>query len=330
MTWMLVITAAVLGLFLSGFFSGAETGLYRVDRLRLYLGVQRRDPWACRLSPLLEDEPGILCVTLVGTNVANYIATSAVAVLCADLLGLSDTSTEIYTVAFVTPIVFVFAEMVPKNLFQFHADTLMARGSRLLAISNRLLRITGVVWCLTRLSRAINHVAGLQPKQVAALGSKRRVADLLREALAGTRASQEQNDLIERVCQMSDTQIHSVMVPRNRVTVIRSSADRRELIRTVRRTPVTRLPVYQSDRRRMVGVVKVDTLLRENDWTTVGDKMQKAKTISPHTSVASAITELQRARRGLAIVTDRGGQLLGIVTLRDLLREVVGELAADI
>ncbi|MGB2986928.1 MAG: CNNM domain-containing protein [Phycisphaerae bacterium] len=330
MNWIIVGAVIAVGLFLSAFFSGAETGLYRVNHLRLHLGVQRRDPKALRLSRVLGDEQGALSVTLIGTNVMNYVTTIAVAYLFADLLGFSEADTELYTVTFLTPIVFVFGEVVPKNLFRLHPDRLLARGSGLLALSNRLFRMTGAVAGLKLLAAVINRPAGGLSQRGAGFAPKRRIAMLLQEALAGNTLGEDQSDLIDRVCGLSETPLHAVMVPRNRVTAVAANADRRELVRVARRTGHARFPVYEPDRRHIIGLIKVDELLPSSNWQTVGERLRPATTMSPHETVATAITRLQRAGRGMAVVTDHGGQMLGVVTLKDLLSEVVGEVAAGV
>jgi len=326
------LAAAIIpiGLFLSGFFSGVETGLYRVNRLRLHLDVQRRDPVGVRLAGVLEDEQGALSVTLIGTNVMNYVITTAVAFLLAERLGLGEANTGLYTVMIMTPIVFVFGEVVPKNLFQLYADTLLARSASLLSLSDRLFRMTGVVWALKQLANIISRLTGAYAQRDTAFGSKRRVALLLQEALAGRTLGEEQSDLIDRVCQLSETPLHTVMIPRNRVTVIGTNTNRRTLLRIARRTGHALLPVYESSRRHIVGLAKIDELLQWDDWETVGKRLHPAPTLSPHETVATAISRLQRAGRGMAIVTDHGGQMLGVVTLKDLLGEVVGELASGV
>ena len=326
-TWLIVIGVILLGLLLSAFFSGAETGIYCMSRPRLHLAARRADPKALRLERMLDDEPEALCVTLIGTNLMNYITTTACAFMFAELIGFSELNTELYTVALLTPIVFVFGEVVPKNLFRLHADTLMPRGGWLLAASNRLFRWTGAVGCLTRLAAAASWAAAdRRLADPASRGPKRRVALLLQDALAGNPLGQDQSELIDRVCQLSETPVHVAMVPRNRVVGIAASADRRDLLRLARRTPHAQLPVFDPRPRHIIGLVTVDDLLRAGDWATLGDRVEPALRLSPHDMVPSAITRMRRADCELAIVTDRSGQMLGVVTLRDLLAEIVGEL----
>src|SRR3990172_2517338 len=154
MMWALVGGAVLVGLLGAAFFCGCETGLYCVNRLRVQLGVQERDSKLLRLSSLLENEQEALSVTLIGTNLMEYVATTAVAFLFADVLHWSGADTELYTVLLVTPVVFVFCEVVPKNLFQLHADRMMPRGSWLLTLADRIFRATGIVWFLTKLTGA--------------------------------------------------------------------------------------------------------------------------------------------------------------------------------
>ncbi|MHC4695982.1 MAG: CNNM domain-containing protein [Planctomycetota bacterium] len=331
MAWLLIIGVILLGLMLSAFFSGAETGIYCIGRPRLHLAAQRLDPKALRLERMLDDEAGALSVTLIGTNLMNYITTTACAFMFAELIGFSELNTELYTVVFLTPIVFVFGEVVPKNLFRLHAETLMLRGGWLLAVASRLFRCAGAVWCSTHLVTIASWAGGERhPVSSASRGPKRRVALLLQDALAGGPLGQDQSELIDRVCQLSETPVHVAMVPRNRVVVIAATADRRELLRLARRTTHTQVPVFDSQRRHIMGLITIDDLVQADDWTTVGDRVERAMTMNPHDMVPSAITRMQQAGCGLAVVADRGGRMLGVVTLRDLLAEVVGELGNDV
>lgn len=327
MIWALLIAGILVGLFLSGFFSGSETGLYRVNRIRLELSVQRRDPQAIRLARVLGDPEGALTVTLIGTNLMNYLTTALVAYMFGHLLGLGEMDTQIYTVLLLTPVVFVFGEVVPKNLFQLYADILLARGSRLLALSNRMVRITGAVWALKRLVRVITRMLSDGSTTDVPLAPKRHMAALLQEALSGHALGEAHSDLVDRVFLLSETPVHQVMVPRNRVVGIAADADRKMLVRSAQKTSHTHLPVLDPRRAHVMGVIKVDDLLRSDDWRTVGERAGPATTLRPHESLAGAITHLRRERHELAIVTERGGRMLGIVTLTDLLREVVGHLA---
>jgi putative hemolysin len=151
------------------------------------------------------------------------------------------------------------------------------------------------------------------------------VASLLQEALVGQEHGEHQSSLIDRVIGLSETPVRSVMVPGHRVIGVAASASRRDLIRVGRVTPFARVPVFGERRLQVMGFVKVEELLRNEGWTTVGERMQPATKLSPATTAAAAIAQMRRAGSEMAVVVDAVGNMLGVVTLRDLLEEVVGE-----
>ncbi len=117
------------------------------------------------------------------------------------------------------------------------------------------------------------------------------------------------------------------MVPRDRVLTVSAGCDRRSLLSMARKIRHARLPVYDSNRRHIIGVAKIDELLAHDDWSVVSDRLRPISVLSPHQTVAAAVNQLQDTRLPMGVVADRGGRMLGIVTLKDLLEEVVGELA---
>ena len=330
MNWVLLGSAILVGLFGAAFFCGSETGLYCVNRLRVQLGVQQRDPRLLRLSALLENEQEALSVTLIGTNLMHYVITTAVAFLFAEMLDVGAADTELYTVLLVTPVVFVFCEVVPKNLFQLHADGLMPRGSRLLTLADRVFRAIGIVWLLTKLSGAANRLFGGTTSFRTATAPKRHMTMLLQEALVGQTHGEHQSDLIDRVVRLSETPVRVVMVPQPRVAAVAATAGRNELIRFAQQTAFARCPVYGNRRSQIIGVVKVDELLRGDDWRTVGERLSPVTTLRPQETVASAIAHIRQGGGEFGVVTDQAGQMIGVVTLRDLLEEVVGEFGPGV
>ncbi len=325
MTWALVIAIGFLGLLSSGFFSGCETGLYCLNRLRVQLGVQQGDVRRLRLAKLLENEQQTLTSLLIGTNFSNYVVTTAVAFLFAELLQVGKTNTELYTVLLVTPAVFVFGEVVPKNVFRLHADGLMPRGSLLLSATDWVFRASGIVWLLTKLTGSANRLFGGTTSLRAITAPKRHMTMLLQEALVGQVHGEHQSDLIDRVVRLSETPVRAVMVPRQRVVGVPATADRRELTSFARQTGYARCPVYGKRKLQIVGVIKVDELLRSDSWRTVGERLGRVTTLRPQDTVASAIAHMKHGGVEFGVVCDQAGQMVGVVTLRDLLEEVVGE-----
>lgn len=324
--WVSMIAFILVTLLLAGLFSGSETGFYTLNRLRVFLGVQQADRRAVRLGRLIEDEQGTLAGTLAGTNIMHYLLTSAVAFTFTSLMGLDPGDAEVYTVAILTPVIFVFAEVVPKNVFQRHADALMPRFSWLLYVANRTFRAIGLVWLMKKLTALAARLTGAPDVEPLTGGPKRYITSLLQEALAERHLGEHQSELIERVVKLSDTPVRFVMVPQHKVVMIDADADRNRLMQLARSTEHARVLVYSGRRTQIIGLVKIDELLRDMGWKRVGERVVHVLQLRPFETVANAMARMQRVQKEMAIVTGFGGGLLGMVTLRDLLDEVVGEI----
>ena len=329
MIWVACALGFAFFVFASGFFSGSETGLYCVNRLRLRLRNHRGDPGAARLQALLGDEQSALSVILVGTNVANYLTTVFMAMLLASKTGLSDRGVELYTTLIVTPVVFVFGEMVPKNLFQRDADRLLYYCSWGLSQARWL--FSPVVWCIRALSDRLVSLVGATDAQPAVTDHRRRMAWLLHEALVDADHTGRQREFVDRALLLPDTPVRSVMIRLGQVVTIAADADRAEFLRVVRNTGHSRLPVVGNTSKTatgIVGVIDVHCLLADDTWQVVAERIEQPERLDPSESVAAAIMRVQRSPLPMAVVRRADGADLGIVTLKDLLEELVGDLDA--
>ncbi|MCH7813491.1 MAG: DUF21 domain-containing protein [Planctomycetes bacterium] len=329
MIWALSIGGVIIFVAASALFSGAETGLYCVNRLRLRLADHRGDLSARRLQTFLDDEQGALATTLTGTNLANYLTTVSVALLLSRQSGLSDSAVELYTTAIVTPLLFVCGEVVPKNLFQRDADRLLCATGPVLLAARRV--FAPVVWCLRILSARLIALFDPDEGRPGNLDDRRRIALMLREAMAGGDPAGEHGAFVDRALNLPDTPVHAVMVPWSAVAALPAEADREEFLRRVKRVAHSRLPVYRDDPHqaaRVTGVVHVPTLLADDTWQRAGDRALPVVRLGPADPVSSALIRVQQSGQPMALVVGPHGACLGIVTLKDLLEEIVGELAA--
>jgi len=320
---VLCLAGALLGVALSAFYSGSETGLYCIDRLRLRIDAQRGDRRAAGIARLVEDHHNTLSTLLVGNNIANYITTALVAHLLVVATDASASASELYTTAIVTPTLFVFGEVVPKTLYQRHAGAFLRLTAPLLMFTRFVLRLP--ILAIDLLTRPV--VRWIDPAGLSEVPDARsRVVVLLQNALATADTTGDHRAFVNRVLGISQVALHQVMVPRNRVIGIRADATRRDLESLARRHPHSRVLVYERNLRRVIGHVVVHDLLADKDWTHVGERVRRVSELAAHDSVATALVHLQRERQAIAAVVDRSGHLLGLVTRKDLLEELTGEL----
>ncbi|HEY3245939.1 MAG TPA: CNNM domain-containing protein [Phycisphaerae bacterium] len=349
MVWALALAGFVLSVLLGGFFSGSETGLYTLSRVRLRLRRDQGDPAGVRLARLLEDEPATLLVTLIGTVAADYLATACIGYLVVHAARAAAASggapahnavSELYITLIVTPFVFVFGEAVPKNWFRRDADRLMYRGSLLLWVASVVIRATGIVQGLGALSAWLIRRFDPRASDRNPFGPRAQIAALLRDALehthelqAGVPAVPPHPELIERVLRLSRTQVQQVMIPRWQTIGLPGHATPEQVLSLARRTPYTRLPVFDERGEQVLGVAHILELLDRLHTAgrarfSLAALAQPALYLEGTETVAAAIVRMQRSRQKIAFVRGRSGRIMGLLTLKDLLEEVVGDLRA--
>jgi len=325
-----VVTALIFlilfSLLMSAVYSGSETGMYCMNRVRLNVAAREGDSAARRLLTFIADEHRALSTLLVGTNVFNYLVTISMAYLLVRLAGVTGRTNELYTTLIATPLIFVFGEVAPKALFERRSDPLMLRVSAIILASLRLFFVP--VTMLGWISRPI--IRWFDPAGIAnANDPRRKVSLMLHDALtADDDESDKHRELIDGVLRLRSVQLHEVMTPRNLVISVIADGDRKACLAAARKSAHTRLCVYERNPRRIIGTVQVHRVLAAGDGATIRDHLEPTVQLSAHHSVALALVTMQQQRVRLAVVADRSGLLLGVVTLKDLLEELTGELHA--
>jgi len=334
LTALLPYAGIVLAITLQGFFAGAETGAYRVNHVRLHLAMRSGRRGARSLAHLVSDMPGLICVTLIGTNAAMYVSTSLATSLMEKRWDDSILA-EMAATFTLTPILFVFAETLPKNLFNAEADRLMYGSARVLYVLRRLLGLVGIVGFLTGMGRLLQAVRRrVRKEDVSATNpfpAQARLKSVFHDSAAEGLMTPYQNELVEKIMNLRDVHVSQALVPASRVVTVRadlSLAEFRELVRT---QPYSRLPVVEPGGDEDIGIVVVrDVLERLRDGVELDliDFVRLPAILTPDMSVTQAIITLRRDRSPMALVRTEAGQYIGIVTLKDLAEEIVGELEA--
>jgi CBS domain containing-hemolysin-like protein len=319
----IAIGVTLLGLVLSALYSGLETGLYTVNKIRLDVRASSGVVRAKRLLTLLNKPTRMLAVLLVCNNIANYLASYGVARL------LKETSLEPWesigvNALVMIPILFIFGEVLPKDLFRSHTDTWTYRYSLPLSWSDKILWWTGVVPIVSGIGQLARFVLGTE--NTIEPSPRRRFGLLFKEGLEGGVLSDEQITLADRVLAMKTLTVRSEMVPWTRVRCIGTNISMSRRTAAICTTTHTRLPAVDANGL-VVGVLPVlgALLSPESDTSSL---LKEPLFISPETSVRDALHALRERDVAMAIVTSQSKKPIGIVTLKDLVEPIVGELAA--
>ena len=329
--WGLLLLALV-GLVVAGISNGMETGLYRVNRVRLRLRAEGRDRRARILRAMLRDLRGMIVVCLLGYDGGVYLTTAVVTTLVA-ATGWVETSVgvEILTTAILSPIFFVFTDVTPKSLFAVDADRWVYPLARPMWWAYGLLRGIGLVPALKGASDLVlrlAHKRGLQGANP--FTPRERLRAVIREGAAEGVISGYQDELVGKVLGLREQPVQAVMIALRQVTSVPATIGRERFIEELRRHSYTRVPVYENHRDQVVGIVRINDVLARPDgpFDLREIMIRDIITVAPALPVSQALFRLRRARAAMAIVADAQGRAVGIITLKDLVEEIVGELGA--
>lgn len=327
MTASLMLWSALMlvGFAFSAIFSGVETGIYRLNRVRLQILDHQHHRAAIALRRLLADPTVALTTLLIGNNIANYLGTASLAVVL-DRLRFSDWQTVLLNVLIVTPLLFVFGETLPKDLFAAHTDRLTYRFWPLLFGARWLFTVTGLIPLIAGLTRLVLRSIG-ERDRLAPLHPRRQVENLVKEGVGHGLLTREQSAIVERVLELSRRTVEQVMTPWSKTIWLPADAPASALLDLARQSPRRRFPVLD-DRQKLLGVVAVDDVLYDPPpaEATVKQLSHQPLTLFRQTPLRVALDLLQRSHARLAVVLE-GQAPVGVVTVKDLIQPITGELA---
>jgi CBS domain containing-hemolysin-like protein len=314
----------VLGLALTGLFAGLETGLYTLNPVRLIVAGSRGSPAALRLRGHLRAPNRTLIVLLVGTNTASYLGSYGLARLLHDA-GLSDQKIIILEAMIFTPLVFVFAEILPKDLFRTHTDRWTYALAPVVSCARWLFTFTGLVPVVQLVATGAGRLLGLRAEGT--VTARQRISQLIREGVGAGLLSESQTSLADRALAMRDRTVGGECVPWSHVETIPIDADRATREAQISRHRFTRLPVVDRGGA-VVGTISLLEAVLHPERTTV-ELTRPAIEFAPGTRVSEALRVMRTRRHVMAIVTGPGSRRpAGLVTLKDLIEPLTGELAA--
>jgi CBS domain containing-hemolysin-like protein len=325
--WALWIGLMLVGFAGSALYSGMETGAYSLNRIRLYLLDHQHLPSAHTLRRLLENSTLLLSTLLIGNNLTNYLGTASLAVILQSQ-GFSEWESIILNTIIVTPILFIFGETLPKDLFAAHADRLMYPLARVLNASRWLFSATGLNAMIQAFSRvAMRAVGGLN--HASPFHPRRRMQWLMREGVGYGVVSDEQSALVERVLTLAGRTVRDEMVPWKQVLTVRDTDGADALWTLADRTSRSRFPVLDAAGR-VVGVVNLaDALLYErDDCPSARELMIEPFFLDAATPLRRGLARLQREHAALAIIQNERHEPVGVASVKDLVEPITGDLAA--
>ncbi len=322
-----LIGLLVVLLLLSAFFSGSETALMSLNRYQLRHKAREGHRGARLAEKLLKRPDRIIGLILLGNNLVNVFAASLVAVTAVNIGGQPAVAIGSFLM---TLVILIFAEAAPKTLAALHPEKLAFRAA---VIYYPLLKITyPFVWLTNTCANGVLFLFGVRAGDT-------ELQSLTREELrtvvfeAGARISTQYRSMLLSILDLEKVTVDDVMVPHNEIVGIDLDNDDEEIERTIAKSQHTRLPVYRDNIDKVVGILHLRTLANLSTQELTKDMLRRLL-LEPYfvpegTPLSTQLVQFQRRRERIALVVDEYGDIQGIVTLEDILEEIVGEFTTD-
>jgi len=310
-------------LVLSALFSSSETALTTVNRIRIRTLAGQGDKRAMTLLAVLQNPEKMLSVILIGNNVVNLYASSLATTVTLSLFGskLVGVATGILTLA-----VLVFGEVAPKTMASRNAEQIALRAAG---------PVKCLMWLFTPLVFVVNNLARLVMKLFGADRPGKRELMTAEELRTIVQVGHEEGvienserKMIDNVFDFGDRSARDIMIPRIDMTCIDIEAGYDELMEVVREEKYTRIPVYKESADTIVGILNIkDLLFRAQDKPfRIAELMRKPLFTYEQKKTSELMVEMRKNYTNLAIVLDEYGVTAGMVTMEDILEEIVGEI----
>ncbi|AFJ01958.1 Hemolysin [Methylophaga frappieri] len=325
--WLLFVILSGL-LVMSAFFSSSETALMSLNRYRMQHLAQQGHRGAVIAESLLARPDRLIGLILLGNNFVNISASSIATIIGLKLLGENGI---LMATLVLTLIVLLFAEVMPKTLAALHPERVAYPASFLL--KPLLWLLYPLVWIISIITRWMLSLFGISPEDAKSTAIN---VEELKVALmeAGSMIPHSHKDMLMSILELEQVTVNDVMVPRNEIEGIDINMPFDEIIKQLSHCGFTRLPVYEDSMDNIVGILHVRKAL--NLLTQDGLNPQAFRNIvkpvyfvPEDTSLNTQLIQFQRNRRRTGLVVDEYGDLLGLITLEDIFREIVGEFTAN-
>ncbi|WOG25616.1 HlyC/CorC family transporter [Endozoicomonas sp. 8E] len=325
----LLLSILALLMLLSAFFSSSETGMMAINRYRLRHLVRKNHKAAMRTHKLLERPDRLIGVILIGNNFVNILASALATLVAVRLWG--DSGIAIATLG-LTVAVLIFGEVTPKTVAALYPEKIAFPASFILTPLLKLFYPMVVVlnWVCGFLLRPF----GIKPGQAA---EDQLNAEELRTIVTdpGMLLPQKRRGMLLGILDLEKVRVDDIMVPRNEIFGIDIDDDIKDILEQLRACQHTRLPVYRGDVNNLVGMLHMRKVARLLSQEEVNKALLLQETTEPYyvpesTPLHTQLFNFQKSKERVALVVDEYGDILGLVTLEDILEEIVGDFTTDV
>lgn len=317
-----LITVIIL-LSLSAFFSSSETALTTVNQIRMRTLADNGDKRAARVLRVTGNPGKMLSAILIGNNIVNLSASSISTSLAIHLFG--NTGAGIAT-GILTFLILIFGEVTPKTMATIKADSMSLTVAAPIGLLMKIL--TPVIFIINKLSLGLMFLLHVNIKDAQKKMTEEELRTIVDVSQENGVIEHEERDMIHNLFDFGDAEAKEIMVPRIDMTFVQADATYQDVLDIFRQDMFTRLPVYEDSTDNVIGIINMKDFLLQNDTPefSVRNLLREPYFTYEHKNTADLFLEMRKSSISLAIVLDEYGVTAGLITLEDLLEEIVGEI----
>ncbi len=309
-------------LLLSAFFSSAETALTTVNRIRIRTLAEEGSKRADTVLAITDDSGKMLSAILIGNNIVNLSAASLTTSLAYSFGG----SMVAIASGILTVLILLFGEITPKTMATIHAEKMALIYAPVISIFMKIM--TPAIFIINGLSIGVLFLLRVDPNAKNNIMTENELRTIVDVSHEDGVIESDERQMINNVFDLGDARAKDVMVPRVHVTFADIDSTYEELIDIFREDKYTRLPVFKDTTDNVVGTINMkDLLLYDNtNGFHIKDILREAYFTYEYKSISELLVEMRQASFNIAIVLDQYGETAGLITLEDILEEIVGEI----
>lgn len=313
----------VLLLLLSSFFSSAETAFTTVSRIRMRTLAESGNKKAARVLTITDDMHQMLSAILIGNNIVNLSASSIATALAIKLFGSMGAG---IATGILTLLILIFGEISPKTIATVHADKIALAYASVIYGLMRLLN--PVIFIINHLSMGFLKLLRFNPNAAKTAMTEEEFKTIVDVGHETGVLENSEHEMINNVFDFGDSLAKEIMIPRIDMTFAKIDSSYQELIAIFREDKFTRLPVYEESTDNVIGIINMKDLLLCDDKQNfnVKDLIREPYFTYEQKNTSELFLEMQKNSINIAIVLDEYGVTAGMITLEDLLEEIVGEI----
>ena len=310
-------------LLLSAFFSSAETAMTTVNKIYIMSLVNEGNKRAKTLQKIIDNPGKLLSTILIGHNIVNLSASSLATTWTTRVLGNAFVG---IATGILTLLVLLFGEITPKTMATLYAEKLSMAYAPIIYLLMKVL--TPVIFIVNRLSNGILYVLGVDPKGKQSTMTEQELRTIVDVSHEDGVIESEEKKMIYNVFDFGDSRAKDVMVPRIDMSFIDVNATYEELLNSFKEDGYTRYPVYEDSTDNIIGTINMKDLLLwdPKEKFSIRDILRKPYFTYEHKSTAALLMEMKQYSVNFVIVLDEYGATAGMITMEDLLEEIVGEI----